>query len=280
MRYSYEYISEAKGIWESVVLNLVKWPEYVSNNFLPALVPVQTILQSKVVNQFVAKACVISECDDLADLDAMRPIDILFFGASNPHRDYVHKLFRQLAEEKKLNVKFYFDYAFFGVERELAIQQSKIVLNLANFRWPYTVEDRQFRSTVSTDNAGAAESCAAATNHHRIRSLLSHGKVVLSESSGSTVEEAVMSDVVVFANTDQLAATALSLLSNRTRRFELEKEAIDYMLQDHNQCCIHHDSGDRPSSLTLLAHAVSDLAGAIFVIYEIHVVAFLLSFVL
>jgi hypothetical protein len=263
MRYSSEYINEASGVWESVLLNIVKWPPSVSNQFVPALLPDQTILMSKLAHQFAAKS--FSTCkaktQTLSDLDAMRPIDVLFFGSSNPHRDSVHDHFRQLAQENNLNVVFFMDYDFFGNERELAIQQAKIVLNLANFRWPYTVDDRPQRSTIPSSNCAAAETCGAATNFHRVRSLLAHGKVVLSERSGSTVEESLLSDFVTFADTDDLMDMALSLLLDPPQRYQLESEAISYMLQDHWQEHVQTTDGRRASSLSLLAQAVTELAG-------------------
>jgi hypothetical protein len=84
---------------------------------------------------------------------------------------------------------------------------------------------------------------------------------VLSERSGSTVEESQLSDVVAFVNTDDLADVALSLLRNPKRRLQLERAAIASMLQDHNQAHVQTSVGKRASSLALLAEAVSKLAG-------------------
>ena len=268
MRYSSEYINAASGIWESVLLNMVKWPHSLRNNFVPALLPDQSISLSKLAHQFTSKSYTSSDREEkkaktLADLDDMRPIDILFFGSSNAHRDAVYDQFKQLAAEHHIHISFYMDYAFFGAEREVAIQQSKIVLNLANFRWPYTVADRPQSSTIPSFNFAAAEPCGAATNMHRVRSLLAYGKVVLSERSGSTLEESLLSDFVTFADTDNLMATALSLLLNPLQRFQLESEAISYMLQDHSQGHVETSGGRRDSSLALLAHTVTELAGII-----------------
>jgi len=262
MRYSSEYISEASGIWESVLLNMVKWPYSLSNQFVPALLPDQIILMSKVADQFVAKSSLMtSEAKTLADLDDMRPIDLLFFGSSNPHRETMHEKFQQLAKEHNLHIVFFMDYAFFGPERELAIQQAKIVLNFANFRWPFAIDDRPERSSIPSDNFAGAETCGAATNFHRVRSLLAHGKVVLSERSGSSVEESLLSDFVTFADTDDLVAVALSLLRDPARRHQLERNAVSYMLQDHSQGYTQAGHDRQTSSLALLAQALTELAG-------------------
>jgi hypothetical protein len=271
MRYSSDFISEASGVWESVLLNMVKWPQNFNIQFVPALLPDQTILMSKLAQQFAAKTMV-SAAKTLADLDSMRPIDLLFFGSSNAHRDEVHESFRQAAAQHNLRIAFFMDYDFFGAERELAIQQAKVVLNLANFRWPYISHDRPNRSAILSDNFEAAETCAAATNFHRVRSLLAHGKVVLSERSGSTLEESLLSGVVVFADTTALVEMALSLLLDPALRCRVEREAVSYMLQDHTQGTFqttdtdagraHGNSNDsRSSTLALLAQALSDLAG-------------------
>lgn len=261
MRYGPGYINNASGIWESVLLNMVKWPVSLQTQFVPALLPDQTIGMSKLANQFASKSIALFGAGTLDDLDEMRPIDVLFFGSSNPHRNDVYEKFQRFGEEHDWNIKFFMDYAFFGPEREIAIQQSKVVLNLANFHWPYTVTDRPVRSSVLSENYAAADICGAATNFHRIRSLLARGKVVLSERSGSTVEESLMTDFVTFADTDDLVNVALLLLSDPMRRHHLEERAVRYMLEDHSQGSVRASGGTRASSLALLGQAVTELAG-------------------
>ena len=261
MRFGSDFISEASDVWESVLLNLLKWPNSFENHFVPALYPDQIILMSKVANQFASKSYALYGAKVLNDLDSMRPIDILFFGSSNPHRNDVYESFQSLAEDHGLNIKFFMDYSFFGHERELAIHQAKVVLNLANFKWPFTNMDRPERSSIPSVHLNVAEKCSAATNFHRVRSLLAHGKVVLSERTGSTIEEALLSDFVTFADTDDLTITALDLLRDPPKRFHLERAAVSYIVEDHSQEFVRIRNDLHLSSLSLLAKAITDLGG-------------------
>lgn len=58
--------------------------------------------------------------------DLSRPIDILFYGYQNPHREKVRKMFEKLAEENDLHIRFYLNYTAFGLVKETLIDQAKV----------------------------------------------------------------------------------------------------------------------------------------------------------
>ena len=65
----------------------------------------------------------------VGDVDLSRPIDVLFYGGKNPHREQVKRIIeRKLVEEHGLRVVFAMDYNLFGIAREVAIENAKVCL--------------------------------------------------------------------------------------------------------------------------------------------------------
>jgi hypothetical protein len=60
-------------------------------------------------------------------LDSSRPIDVLFYGSSNPHREELRKEFQQIAAENNLRVLFRLDYDVFDLVRDSLVEQSKVL---------------------------------------------------------------------------------------------------------------------------------------------------------
>ena len=56
-----------------------------------------------------------------------QPIDILFFGNSNPHRDRVREEFERMAQIMNWRVEFHTDYTLFGSKRDIMIDLSKVL---------------------------------------------------------------------------------------------------------------------------------------------------------
>jgi hypothetical protein len=85
----------------------------------------------------------------------------------------------------------------------------------------------------------------------------------------------VYRDFITFTTTERIAGTALALLNSPESRWEMERRGLQFMLQDHFQPNVSvvvsdkalSDGSDttvieeQTSSLTLLANALSNLAG-------------------
>ncbi len=61
--------------------------------------------------------------------DHSRPIDILFYGNTNPHREKVWKMFEKLAQEHHLRIEFHLNYKAFGFIKESLIDQAKVCVS-------------------------------------------------------------------------------------------------------------------------------------------------------
>ena len=145
-------------------------------------------------------------------VDASQPIDILFYGSSNPHRERLKQIFDELAALLDLRVEFHLDYGAFDLERDSLVERSKvcqiwshtatagdlplaclisrscyfhnqIVLNLGNTDWPPSSEDQSAHANNSYCNIDiGVEPLGTPVNWHRIKGLLARGKVVVSEA--------------------------------------------------------------------------------------------------
>lgn len=60
------------------------------------------------------------------NIDTSQPIDILFYGSSNPHRERIKLQFDQLAALLDLRVEFHLDYGAFDLERDSLVERSKV----------------------------------------------------------------------------------------------------------------------------------------------------------
>lgn len=95
------------------------------------------------------------------------PIDILFYGNSNPHRKYVFDTFASLAGEYGLRVEFYSHT--YGSFRDAVIDQSKIVLNIGAASSSWFVP---FRRTIDSRFSRVASPCfPLLLPHPRARAL-------------------------------------------------------------------------------------------------------------
>jgi hypothetical protein len=59
-------------------------------------------------------------------MDANRPIDILFFGNTNRHRQAVYADFLKLGKKHNLNIQFHMTYGLFGSHLDLQINRAKV----------------------------------------------------------------------------------------------------------------------------------------------------------
>jgi hypothetical protein len=58
--------------------------------------------------------------------ESYHPIDILFLGSHNAHREKVQRMFQKLAVEEQIRADFYFKYDTFDFVRENLIDQAKV----------------------------------------------------------------------------------------------------------------------------------------------------------
>lgn len=58
--------------------------------------------------------------------ESHHPIDILFLGSHNTHRERVKLMFQKLASEEDLRIDFHFQYDGFDFVRENLIDQAKV----------------------------------------------------------------------------------------------------------------------------------------------------------
>ena len=61
-----------------------------------------------------------------AEMDTNRRIDILFFGNTNPHREFIRAEFQKLASVYNIRVEFFMKYDLFGSHLENVIDQAKV----------------------------------------------------------------------------------------------------------------------------------------------------------
>jgi hypothetical protein len=88
-------------------------------------------LTSHYPSGFVSKSIDDNQMLKETQVNSHQPIDILFLGSHNSHREKVHQMFLKLAEEEELNVGFYFRYDAFDFARETLIDQAKVLLSLS-----------------------------------------------------------------------------------------------------------------------------------------------------
>ncbi len=151
-------------------------------------------------------------------IDQMMPIDILFYGSyfDNEKRRSVIDDLLMNAAFSDVNIEVLDN--LFGRDREAFIDQAKIVLDLNIY--DDDDEDNYFP-----------------LNEHRIRYLLSKGKVVVSGLSGGEIQEykddlREFSNVVTFTTTENLFSTCISLLNAPVKRRVIEKKAVQYIFTD------------------------------------------------
>ena len=58
--------------------------------------------------------------------ESHHPIDILFLGSHNSHRERVQRMFQKLASKEDLRIDFHFQYDSFDFVRENLIDQAKV----------------------------------------------------------------------------------------------------------------------------------------------------------
>ena len=107
-----------------------------------------------------------------------------------------------LAADYGLRVEFYSHV--YGLQRDALIEQSKIVLNIANEPWAEVLGN-------FLQNKGDLK--RNTLNEHRIRYLLSMGKVVVSERSGVMKEEKTYEGILAFTDTNGLFWRCLGVYS-------------------------------------------------------------------
>ena len=59
-------------------------------------------------------------------MDKARPIDVLFYGSENEHRNNMLEVFTRLGSEHGLRIEFAMNYSLFGSHLESAVDQSKV----------------------------------------------------------------------------------------------------------------------------------------------------------
>lgn len=64
--------------------------------------------------------------DFYSQMDASRPIDILFYGNSNEHREALFTEFTSMAKSNNLRIEFKMSYNLFGSHKESLIDQAKV----------------------------------------------------------------------------------------------------------------------------------------------------------
>jgi hypothetical protein len=150
--------------------------------------------------------------------EELLPIDVIFFGSLNPHRQAVYNSLTKIAiNGASLRIEFH--RKAYGSQRESLLDSAKIVLNLANHPYPYDTGDFN-RSSV---------------NLHRVMYLLAKGKVVLSERTGIYAEEeAVFGESIIFCNTTEIVDVVIRLLQNVELRRNIERKAVLFSAKELN----------------------------------------------
>lgn len=132
-RFRHTFIIRAASFWESILSNMVYWSAPSSNAHMlksgpylvPSFVPYNVIQHSCIMQQASMRYAQ-STIDKISQKH--QPIDILFFGNSNPHRESVRDEFMRAAKEMNWRVEFYMDYSLFGSKRDILIDLSKVYL--------------------------------------------------------------------------------------------------------------------------------------------------------
>ena len=215
----YDVIRNALGIWDYSETHLELWDTIFASigSRPPAGVHIiRPLIEVDVVAEALVNTLVVSSSseDSSSEHDELLPIDIIFFGSVNPHRQYVYDGFTQLAYEHGLRVEFHRNT--YGAQRNSLMDSAKIILNLANHPFPHDTGSLR-RSAV---------------NMHRLMYPLARGKVVLSERCGLSVDEDAFKGSVVFADTKDLFSAALYLLNNVEIRRSIEEKAVLFVAED------------------------------------------------
>jgi hypothetical protein len=147
--YQYDYFTSCTTYWESIPTSMAKWKviqpklstilNKVGIDTLPHLVPTflpLTIIQFSLLKANFQRLKFPSPSFDfflgslrstsVGDTSSHQPIDILFLGSHNSHREKVHKMFLNLEKEENLKIRFYFQYDAFDFARETLIDQAKV----------------------------------------------------------------------------------------------------------------------------------------------------------
>ncbi len=170
--YERNYFLASSTYWESIPTSSAKWkliqPQVQSilkgtddnglPHFVPTFLPLHTIQFSLVAENFKGRLCLLRWLLYLVRLqqsrplwnldhkDRSRPIDILFYGSLNPHREKVWKMFEKLAQENNLRIEFHLDYKAFGFVKETLIDQAKVFLARGSFlTFIGCIESRELR---------------------------------------------------------------------------------------------------------------------------------------
>ena len=106
--------------------------------------------------------------------------------------------------------------------------------------------------------------CGTAMNIHRIRELLARGKAIVSEKTGSILDEELYGGLVELADSDDLVEATLRLLEAPALRWDLEQRALQFMLSDHFAVRTQTPQESSLSSLFLTARALLSTAGEVF----------------
>ena len=108
-----------------------------------------------------------------------------------------------------LNVMFWMDYDLFDDNREAAIAQAKVVLNIHYYD-------------------------GSALEVHRINYLLCKAKCVLSERSSDPTLDSMYLNKIVMCNYEEMPMRAVELAMNHNQRASLEYAGFTFMQREHS----------------------------------------------
>lgn len=150
--YEYSYFTLCTTYWESIPTSMIKWraiqPQLSSilqskgipnlPHLVPTFLPLSTIQFSVLMRNFKGRIYSLFNSIffdfSLKDLvgkypqDSHQPIDILFLGSYNLHREIIRQKFLQLSRDYNIRVDFHFQYDAFEFARENLIDQAKVLV--------------------------------------------------------------------------------------------------------------------------------------------------------
>lgn len=139
------------------------------------------------------------------NLNNDEPIDILFYGSTNPARQKYHDILKK----SDYKVKFISDYSAFTDNLCNEWKKCKIVLNIHYYNNPSVLE------------------------LSRIIPLIANHKLVLSERSDDTEADARFEDMVVFINQDNILDKCKEYLDDPIKRHNKEKKAFEILTSEN-----------------------------------------------